>query len=319
MRDIVRGGYGDLYDDLTIDTLLELSDEPIRPHCFEQKFYMSPLHLGAILGYSNIVATACNELGGKIDAPLGMQSDGTMGEFVTYDHCSPSYVMEWIILKNMKAILKTLVEDCGFQFRWAFHGSSKDTICKRIFELSEYESNPRWTGGILEEDYAFESSRVRRRMRSASAYKEQMKMLDYLVDLGFPFALLFPTEVKIEELEQLQKAKKLETRKQNREYMRSLNRKDREAIDLASEMASSYNSLKNSEAEMLTLCDYYRMLKKKWDGKESQVARLEEFEALDPTWRAERRRQEEGGSGEEDSGDESSYGSGSSYEFPGDY
>ena len=28
-----------------------------------------------------------------------------------------------------------------------------------------------------------------------AAYKEQMKMLDYLIDLGLPFALLFPTEV----------------------------------------------------------------------------------------------------------------------------
>lgn len=135
--------------------------------------------------------------------------------------------------------------------------------------------------------------------------------------------MLFPTEVKIDELDQLHKAKKLETRKQNRDYMRSLSRKERDAIDLASEMSSSYNSLKNSEAGMLTLSDYYRMLKKKWEGKESQVARLDEFEALDPTWRAERRRQEDGGSGsgseDEESDDELSYGSGSSYEFPGDY
>mmetsp|Transcript_3748 Transcript_3748/g.5413 ORF Transcript_3748/g.5413 Transcript_3748/m.5413 type:complete len:570 (-) Transcript_3748:154-1863(-) len=318
-RDLIQGGYGDLYDDLTIDTLLELSDEPIRHHGFEQKFYLSPLHLGAILGYPNIVLTAINELEAKIDAPLGLQGASTLGDLATYDHLSPSYVMEWVILKNMKAMLKTLIEDCGFQFRWVFHGNFKATICKRIFELAEYEDNPRWSGGLLEEDYAFESSRVRRRMRSAAAYKEQMKMLDCLIDLGLPFALLFPTEVKIDELDQLHKAKKLETSKQNRDYMRSLSRKEREAIDLAAEMSSSYNSLKNSEAEMLTLSDYYRMLKKKWEGKESQVARLDEFEALDPTWRAERRRQEDGGREDEESDDEHSYGSGSSYEFPCDY
>lgn len=314
MRDLIHGGYGDLHpEDLTIDTLLEMSDEPIEHYVFEQKFYLSALHLGAILGYPNIVMSAMNELEADIDAPLGLRS---ASPFATHDHLSPAFVMEWVILKNMKEMLKVLIKDCGFQFRWMFHDHFKQTICKRIFELAEYEDNPRWSGGLLEEDYAFESSRMRRRMRSAAAYKEQMKMLDCLIDLGLPFELLFPTEVKVDELDELHKAKKLETRKQNRDYMRSLSRKDREAIDLAVEMSSSYNSLKNSEAEMLTLSDYYRMLKKKWEGKESQVARLDEFEALDPTWRAERRRQEGGGSEDEESDDELSYGSGSSYEFP---
>eukprot|EP00986_Skeletonema_menzelii_P002767 scaffold790_cov149-Skeletonema_menzelii.AAC.12 len=319
MRDLIKGGYGDLNDDLTIDTLLELSDEPADPEDWfgiHRKWYMTPLYLGAILGYSNIVVTACKELRAKIDAPLGMINQ--TGEFATHDHYSVIAVMQWVILNNMKGMLKTLVEHLGFQFRWFFHANCHRVVCKRLFDLSEYESNPRWKGGITEEDYAFESSRVRRGMRSASAYKEQMKMFDYLIDLGLPFELLFPTEVPIDDLERLQKAKKLETRKQNREYMKSLSRNEREAIDLSSAMASSYNSLKNSEAEMLTLCDYYRMLKKKWEGKESQVARLDEFEALDPTWRAERKRQEEGGE-EEKSDDESSYGSGSSYEYPGDY
>ena len=73
------------------------------------------------------------------------KSASTMGDLATYDHCSPSYVMEWVILKNMKAMLKTLIEDCGFQFRWVFHANYKRTICKRIFELAEYEDNPRWT------------------------------------------------------------------------------------------------------------------------------------------------------------------------------
>ena len=319
MRDLIKGGYGDLNDDLTIDTLLELSDEPADPEDWfgiHRKWYMTPLYLGAILGYSNIVVTACKELRAKIDAPLGMINQ--TGEFATHDHYSVTAVMQWVILNNMKGMLKTLVEDLGFQFRWFFHANCHRVVCKRLFDLSEYESNPRWKGGVTEEDYAFESSRVRRGMRSASAYKEQMKMFDYLIDLGLPFELLFPTEVPIDDLERLQKAKKLETRKQNREYMKSLSRNEREAIDLSSAMASSYNSLKNSEAEMLTLCDYYRMLKKKWEGKESQIARLDEFEALDPTWRAERKRQEEGGE-EEKSDDESSYGSGSSYEYPGDY
>jgi len=319
MRDLIKGGYGDMNDDLTIDTLLELSDEPADPEDWfgiHRKWYMTPLYLGAILGYSNIVVTACKELRAKIDAPLGMINQ--TGEFATHDHYSVIAVMQWVILNNMKGMLKTLVEDLGFQFRWFFHANCHRVVCKRLFDLSEYESNPRWKGGITEEDYAFESSRVRRGMRSASAYKEQMKMFDYLIDLGLPFELLFPTEVPIDDLERLQKAKKLETRKQSREYMKSLSRNEREAIDLASAMASSYNSLKNSEAEMLTLCDYYRMLKKKWEGKESQIARLDEFEALDPTWRAERKRQEERGE-EEKSDDESSYGSGSSYEYPGDY
>ncbi len=328
MRDFVKGRYVDLGEevrpeeqdrgvDLTIDTLLELSDKPIKEGFFYQKWFMSPMHLGAILGYSNIVVTACNELGGNVDAPLGMITEHA--GFKEWEHCAASQVMQWVILNNMKPILKTLVEDCGFQFRWVFHANCKHIICKRIFDLSEYEMDPRWKGALEEGDIVFECSRVRRGMRSAAAYKEQMKMLDYLIDLGLPFALLFPTEVNIDALEALVKAKKLETRKQNRDYMRSLSSDERAAIELASMMASSYNSLKNSEAEMLELRDYYRMLKKKWEWKKSQVARLDKFEALDPTWRAERKRQEDGDSKEDDSGDELSYGSGSSYEFPGDY
>jgi hypothetical protein len=50
-------------------------------------------------------------------------------------------------------------------------------------------------------------------MRAASAYKEQMEMLDFLVDLGFPFELLFPIEPRIDD--------NLRTNQQRRDYILS--------------------------------------------------------------------------------------------------
>jgi hypothetical protein len=91
-------------------------------------------------------------------------------------------------------------------------------------------------------------------------------------------------------------------------------------------MAICYNSVQRSTANqsesdedetkpsasayeaMLTLSDYYKMLKNKWEGKESQVARLSEYEPLDMTWREEKRKIEEGNAESSDDEDDDSFG-----------
>ena len=298
MKDILLGAYGDV-ENLTIDSLLPISDKPIENFfgVMWNMWLLPPLHMGAILGHSNIVLGALG-LGGKIDAPMGFQGRGEEIKLSVYH--LPSVVLEWTILKNKKQMLQILVKDCGFQFRWMSRDMQTKQISQpvfsRIFDLSQYESDPMWKGELRFEDYMWENSRVRCQMRAASAYKEQMLMLDHLIELGFPFELLFPTEPRVDELERLHKNKQLETRKQNREYMLSLSKIDRLALESVTDMTSSYNYVQQDSSDsdtdeshqnLLSVSEYYNILKKRWDGKQSQLARLPEFEGLDPTWRAE--------------------------------
>ena len=304
MKDVVNGAYGlwRYVDGLNIDMPLPFSTVG-SPHGMEVD--IPAMFFGAMLGYSNIVLTAINDLNAEIDAPCLFNNE-------MIEHYSPSFVLEWVILKNMKDVLKTLVNDGGFQFRWLSQDFLGDDFVDRIFGVAAYESDPRWKGSVEEEDYAYEGSRVRCKMRASSAYEEQMKMLDYLIELGFPFALLFPTEPKVEGLERLQKKAKKMSRPQKEESMRSLSKDEKRANKKIAKMCCGYNGLQRSEAKMFTVCDYYRLLKKKWEGKESQVARLPEYEALDMTWREERRQRQGGGGSEDDYSDDDadSYASG---------
>ena len=295
MKNILQGAYGDTKG-LTIDTLLPLTDEPLEEH-LGWMWWLPPMHMGAILGHSNVVLGALG-LGGKIDAPMGSETSERAIQLSQYH--SPTTVLEWIILKNKKQMLQILVKDCGFQFRWMSRDRQTQQISKpvfsRIFDLSQYESDPMWKGELRFEDYMWENSRVKCQMRAASAYKEQMLMLDHLIELGFPFELLFPTEPGVDELERLHQNKQLETRQQNREYMLSLSKNDRLALENLTDMTRSYNCVQQDSSDsdtdeshqnLLSVSGYYYMLKKRWDGKQSQLARLPEFEGLDPTWRAE--------------------------------
>ena len=144
----------------------------------------------------------------------------------------------------------------------------------------------------------WESSRERCRLRSKSAYEVQMKMLDLLISLGLPFDLFFPVDLQpqLELQEKLRKEKKLETNEQCREYDKSLGREIRKAMSDAYSACSAYNSLQSTEPETLTLIDFYRKTKSRWEeGQKSvqvQDSRLDEFEALDSRWRITTREQQ---------------------------
>jgi hypothetical protein len=136
-------------------------------------------------------------------------------------------------------------------------------------------------------------------------------MLDLLISLGFPFSLFFPVEPPIEREEALIKDKKLKTNQDWKAYMRNMDKKERKARDVVWEACSSYNSMQKREKEKLTLGDYYRKLKSRWDGQESvQIDRLPEFEDLDSRWRATRQSQNDDSESDSyyDSDDGSSYG-----------
>jgi hypothetical protein len=128
MKDILQSSYGTVHDDLNVDTMLTLSDEPMDlTYGIGTKWWMPALHIGAILGHSNIVLTAFNDLRGKIDSPFGIETSS--GEIITNLYYSPSVTHQWVILKNRKEVLKTPVNDCGFQFCWIKCSSATSQIC----------------------------------------------------------------------------------------------------------------------------------------------------------------------------------------------
>ncbi|EJK64561.1 hypothetical protein THAOC_14694 [Thalassiosira oceanica] len=315
MKDILKGCYGDV-GDLSVNTLLPLDDEPIPPEGFRviyggRKVFMPPYAIGAILGHTNVATTALAHPEGNFDAAWGVQFKKEEGVKVHDDHQLHSQVFFWIFSKNMPEMIACLVKDCGFQFRWIDHERHIPQIIERLFETQEYESSSKWKGDVDEDDLMWECSRDRRRMRAASSYKEQMKMLDHLISLGFPFSLLFPVGDIVEREEALGKEKK--SREECKAYVRNLSREDRNAREAVYMACSSYNSIQESEPKTLTLGDYYRKLKSRWDVQESaQTEHLPQYEELDSRWRATRR---EGNDDEQyesdsyrDSDDGSSYG-----------
>ncbi|KAL7530024.1 LOW QUALITY PROTEIN: hypothetical protein ACHAXR_004203, partial [Thalassiosira sp. AJA248-18] len=212
MNDVLRGRYGDTGEQaLSVNTLLPLDDQPLPddPSSLmlrDRKLFMPPYAFACILGHTNVVVAALAQPGGKMDTSFGFQFKTDEEEVESIDnHSLPSNclvndcgfqlqlidheltacsvviskVFLWVFHKNMKEMIKCLVNDCGFKFRWIDHGRHIPMMFHRIFETAEYESSPKWKGDIDDEALMWEGggSRERCRMRAASAYVEQMKML----------------------------------------------------------------------------------------------------------------------------------------------
>lgn len=322
MQDILKGKYGDDLGDINIDTLLPLDDEPLPDDSSidrwdllgKRKLFFPAWAMAAIAGHTNVVVAALTQLGGKMDVPTGMQFKYNEEMKIYDNHMLPSEVFLWVcIQKNMPEMIKCLVNDCGFQFRWIDQRNHMPMIIRRLFEESEYESHPKWMGDYDEEELLYEGSRGRCRIRAAAAYEVQMAMLDVLISLGLPFSILFPTDPGIEREEALRKDKKLETKAECKAFMRNMNKDERKARGVIHQACCAYNSLQTSEPETLTIGDFYRKLKARWDGQEStQTDRLPDFEELDSRWRDERNPPEghDDSDSYHDSDDGSSYGSG---------
>ena len=325
MKDILEGRYGKKKSGININTLLHLDDEPLPDESSKdrwdlwgkRKLFFPAWAMAAVLGYTNVVVASLTKLDGKMDVPTGMQFKQDE-EMKTYDnHKLPSDVFTWVcIQKNMPDMIKCLVNDCGFQFRWIDHRDHIPMIIQRLFDESEYESHPKWMGDYDEEDLFYAGgSRGRCRLRASAAYKVQMSMLDVLISSGLPYSVLFPTDPGIEKEEELRKEKKLETREECKAYMRNMDKDQRKAREVMYQACSAYNSIQESEPETLTMGDFYQKLKSRWDEQESvQTDRLPDFEELDSRWREERmpeeERHEDDSESYYDSDDGSSYGSG---------
>lgn len=323
MEDVLRGAYtwgnagGGV---LTIDSTVPLDEKPLERGRLlgGMKVFFPAYAVGAILGHCNVVVKALNELGGKIDVPYGKEvvpygkeaeyMEANETKFVRIDdHNIPSLVLVWTIRTNRKEVVRCLVSECGFQFRW-IQKSELNLVFERIIGTSPYESSPFWKGDIDEDALMWAGgSRNRCRMRSAASYKEQMKMLDILIELGFPFKLLFNTEPNIELERKLREEKKLETNEDYRAFKKMQSKEEMKALDRAFGYCSAYNDMQRKEPDQLYLHDFYQKLKSRWDKQESpQEVKLEQYEALDSCWRNHMRKQNKSNDDSDDNFDYSS-------------
>lgn len=315
MKDILEDRYGDA-DNLDENSLIALHDndyesDRVFPYAIPPtRMYWPVYALGAIAGHKNIVTVALNELGGDIDLEYGYQSY-LQEPCSIYDHRLPSEIFHWVFQKNLLDMVECLVKECGFQFRWIDHKEYVlGTMFETIFEVQNYPKPP-WDGVVEEDDFLSE-----RELERKASYASKMKMLDLLISLGFPFELFFPTEPTCEYVEKQQKAGKLLSREEIKDYQWSLTRDQEKANERLYNACSSYNKVQTSKAERLSANDFYKKLKARWEeGQEiAQISKLEEYEALDSRWREwkirkqrKKRRQdgEESESDDEDSDDDS--------------
>ena len=289
MKDILEERYG-FADHLDENSLIALHDND-----YERDLYIPltrmywPLYaLGAIAGHRNIVTVALNELGGEIDLEYGYQCY-PQEPCSIYDHKLPSEIFHWVFQKNLLDMVECLVKECGFQFRWIDHKEYiLGTMFETIFKVQNYPKPP-WDGEVEEDDFLSE-----RELERKASYASKMKMLDLLISLGFPFELFFPTEPTCEYVEQQRKAGKLLSREEIEDYQWSLTRDQRKANERLYNACSSYNEIQTSKSERLSANDFYKKLKTRWEeGQETaQVAKLDEYEALDSRWREWKKRKQ---------------------------
>ncbi|GFH47473.1 hypothetical protein CTEN210_03948 [Chaetoceros tenuissimus] len=306
MKDILRGRYGDVGYFSTVNSfLVMLDDTPIEDtsgddfFSIRKRLYWPLYALGALVGHTNIVTVALNELGAIYDAPSGHEFSHRLeeGMIIDGDHTLPSELFHWVFHKNMPDMVECLVKECGFQFRWIDHKKYiLKSMFKTLFLVSDYPRPP-WDGE--DEDMFFLSSGQRRK----ASYKAKMKMLDLLISLGFPFELFFPTEPLFEKEELVRKNGKLQENTQEwSEYFNGLTKAQRKAIIRIDRARGSYNR-SHSYKDALTSGEFYKKLKTRWEeGQETaQISKLDEYEALDSRWRNQTE------DGDESSDDEDAY------------
>mmetsp|Transcript_60535 Transcript_60535/g.148524 ORF Transcript_60535/g.148524 Transcript_60535/m.148524 type:complete len:360 (+) Transcript_60535:535-1614(+) len=295
MKDVLNGRYGEA-SRIDVDTILPMSVDEIRQWYSGMRIYMPAYAMGAVLGHENVVDVVLKELGREFDAPQSIQrwNDGPV---VQFDNQSlPANVLLWVFMKNMPDMIKCLVVNHGFQFRW-IGDRQFEFIYDRIFEAPEFESNPKWTD-MDENDVIWAGSRQDRcRMRKNAVYPKQMEMLDHIISLGFPFSLFFDDPSKLSEQDS-----GIETKEQWETYYARVNIKARRKITRA---CCEYNSAQENRRDRLKVHDFFRKLKARWDGQESvQPAHLPEFESLDPRWKT---KEKEKNGESEDEDEESDY------------
>jgi hypothetical protein len=315
---------------LSIDTCLSANDPEAEPAVYEEEtmpgrlsrdLYLPVCGIGAVLGHTHVVEHTIKSLGADINANLlfKMTNREHDVEQDAEDPTSPM-LMTWAILSNQPEMVKCLVLKAGVQFRWI--ADEMRHIFQVLFHIDRTDDEVGvWRGPGYDPNKYAGDKEEQRLHRAQFCYKEKVKMLKTLIEVGLPQALLVPQldtslDAKITK-EANDKGMDAPDAHMMRTYYKSLPRTERKARDQIYDACSFYNSV-SKEEETVTVEDFVnKYICGLWKEQPVvQEARLEEPEALDFRWdqfesKGEKAfepwwgEHDEMGESEEDSGDDS--------------
>ena len=280
-------------------------------YCFGGDLKLAPYATAAILGHTNVVRAILKNLGGAIDAECTFISHKAFPV-----ENLPSLLLTWAILSNQPAMVRCLVTEIGFQFRWLEEDDLYD-IWRNLHETSPYE-HTRWMT-IMEDPYDWAGMRELRGRRARNSFVEKDKMFKLLINLGLPKDLLFPDGADFsmdKEFLDLPEHKRKEPSKEDisryEEWQKSLPASVKHARDLIFNACITFNSVQPLDAteedyypmdeddnyessqqskkldkltSTLHAHQYYEKMVDAFDKQDvKQDARLSEYEQRDPRW-----------------------------------
>lgn len=296
----LSGKYGPV-DGLTIDSLLPFKEhdapkEKDLPFRFSftsifsyEDMFMPAWAFGAALGYRNVVCHSIQTLGAKTDTNLFWKMKAT-GEMQEMDSL-PGLMLEWAIQTNQPEMVRCLVAECGFQFRWI--SNKLEEYFDLLFHVDRMgDEFGVWRSRNYNPDEHMFDRQSQRAYRARCCYEEKQHMLQTMIEVGLPRDLFIPQiNVEVEKRiiqfmddEGLVHGAKRSALKQFVDSLSDLESKARGHLFHA---AAAYNSFQDEDEgdETLTLIDYYEKILGMWKNQPTvQEDRLSEFEKLDPRW-----------------------------------
>jgi len=281
--DILSGKYGHV-DTLTIDSLLPFKEHDAKTGDFSflmfDEMFMPAWAFGSALGYRNVVRHCIRALGAKTDMHLACRMKKS-GERKERDSL-PGLMLHWAISRNQPEMLKCLVSECGFHFRWI--ADNLEEIFQLVFHVNHSSDEYGvWRSRKYTEEHWGDS-----RFRARCCYKEKQKMLQIIIELGMPFELFIP-QLNVEfEKKALKDAtdRGLDEADEAmlKDYVESLTRLERKAQRPLYDAANEFLILQK-RGTSLSLVEFYEKIVDMWkDQPTVQKSRLSDFEKLDPRW-----------------------------------
>jgi hypothetical protein len=281
---------------LSIDTCLSADDPEAEPDVHEietgrlsRYLYLPICGIGAVLGHIHVVEHALKSLGADLNANLlfKMANREHDVEQDAEDPASPM-LMTWAILSNQPEMVKCLVLNAGVQFRWI--ADEMRHIFQVLFHIDRTSDEfGVWRGPGYDHTKYTGGKEEQRLHRAQFCYKEKVKMLKTLIEVGLPQALLVPQidtslDAKITK-EANDKGMTEPDASMMRTYYKSLTRTERKARDQIYDACSFYNSVCKEE-DTVTVEDFVnKYISGLWKEQPVvQEVRLQGPEALDFRW-----------------------------------
>eukprot|EP00550_Attheya_septentrionalis_P007690 CAMPEP_0198281842 /NCGR_PEP_ID=MMETSP1449-20131203/1717_1 /TAXON_ID=420275 /ORGANISM="Attheya septentrionalis, Strain CCMP2084" /LENGTH=577 /DNA_ID=CAMNT_0043977795 /DNA_START=56 /DNA_END=1789 /DNA_ORIENTATION=- len=294
-RNVLKGKYGEVEKELTINTLLVIPCQPkisiflsVRPIC------MPFVGIGAVLGYSHVVSFAVQTMEADLQTPMGIKlENGQVKKLEEYR--VGKEVLRWAILSKQPEMVNTLVEN-GVQFRW-LSNEDLEEIWKVLFHVDDGQSDeygPRWLPSDYDPMMNYGGGmREMRRYRARSCYKEKKTVLSAIIAAGLPRDLFCPPMDDSIETNAMEEAKanglNEPSEKMWIKITREMSQSEGKRRDLIAMACVAYNQV-TKRANKKTFCEFYQHMLAMWNTNKpnmcvSQESHLSEFEDADPRWR----------------------------------